>query len=101
MGIWIRSQDGKRLVNPQEIYIARRSKTWAICANRGIDLGNYSTEEKAIKVLDMICEKIKIAEFNVEPIFYVVNQIFQMPQDNEVGYSVCEECYRKEWENDQ
>lgn len=84
MGIWIKDQDGKGLVNPQEIYIARRSKTWAICANRGIDLGKYSTEEKALKVLDMICEKIKIAEFNVEPIFYVVNQIFQMPQDEEV-----------------
>lgn len=100
MGIWIRSQNGKALVIPQEIYVARRAKSWNICTTRGVDIGEYSTEEKALKVLDMICEKIKIAEFNVEPIFYVVNQIFQMPQDNEVGYSVCEECYRKEWEND-
>ena len=100
MGIWIRSQDGKTLVSVKEIYVTRRSKGWCIRTGRGFDLGAYSTEEKAIKVLDMICEKIKIAEFNVEPIFYVVNQIFQMPQDNEVGYSVCEECYRKEWEND-
>lgn len=101
MGIWIRSQNGKTLTNVGEIYIGRSSKSWDIRTGRGFNLGCYSTEEKALKVLDMICEKIKIAEFNVEPIFYVVNQIFQMPQDNEVGYSVCEECYRKEWENDQ
>ena len=84
MEIWIRSQDGKTLVSAQEIYVARRSKGWCISTGRGFNLGAYSTEEKAIKVLDMICEKIKMAEFNVEPIFYVVNQIFQMPQDEKV-----------------
>ena len=84
MEIWIRSQDGKTLVSTKEIYVTRRSKCWCICTGRGLDLGAYSTEEKAIKVLDMICEKIKIAEFNIEPIFYVVNQIFQMPQDEKV-----------------
>lgn len=84
MGIWIRSQDEKTLTNTDEIYIGRSSKSWDIRTGRGFNLGHYSTEEKALKVLDMICEKIKIAEFNVEPIFYVVNQIFQMPQDNEV-----------------
>ena len=84
MGIWIRSQNGKTLTNTGEIYIGRSSKSWDIRTGRGFNLGHYSTEEKALKVLDMICEKIKIAEFNVEPVFYVVNQIFQMPQDNEV-----------------
>lgn len=84
MGIWIRSQDEKTLTNTGEIYIGRSSKSWDIRTGRGFNLGHYSTEEKALKVLDMICEKIKITEFNVEPIFNVVNQIFQMPQDNEV-----------------
>ena len=86
MGIWIRSQNGKTLTNTGEIYIGRSSKSWDIRTGRGFNLGHYSTEEKALKVLDMICEKIKIAEFNVEPVFYVVNQVFQMPQDDEVKF---------------
>jgi len=36
-------------------------------------IGEYSTEEKAIKVLDMICEKA-----------FVQANVFQMPQDSEV-----------------
>lgn len=86
MGIWIRSQDEKTLVSVKEIYVTRRSKCWCICTGRGFDLGAYSTEEKALKVLDMICKKIEIAEVNIEPVFYVVNQIFQMPQDDEVKF---------------
>ena len=84
MGIWIRSQDGKSLVIPQEIYIAKRAKSWDICTTRGVDIGKYSTKEKALKVLDIICEKIKIVEVMCEPVFYVPNKIFQMPKDEEV-----------------
>lgn len=85
MGIWIRSQNGKTLTNTGEIYIGRSSKSWDIRTGRGFGLGHYSTEEKAIKVLDMICKKIEInAGTEIEPVFYVVTQIFQMPQDEEV-----------------
>lgn len=87
MGIWIRSQDGKGLTNPQDVYVARRAKTWAICANRGIDLGNYSTEEKALKVLDMIEKKIieidKTKFYGVQETTYKDN-VFKAPKDEEV-----------------
>lgn len=51
-------------------------------------IGVYSTEEKAIKVLDMICEKYKepIVRANYtdnESLIYA-NSVFQMPQDSEV-----------------
>ena len=42
-------------------------------------LGRYSTEEKAIKVLDMIQEEYKNANFQ-----YVHNVVFEMPEDSEV-----------------
>ena len=53
-----------------------------------LKLGEYSSEEKAIKVLDMICEKYKepIVRANYtdnESLIYA-NSVFQMPQDSEV-----------------
>lgn len=51
-------------------------------------IGVYSTEEKAIKVLDMICEKYQepICENEIEDYIKLSyeNIIFQMPQDDEV-----------------
>lgn len=86
MGIWIRSQNGKALVMPQEIYVARRSKGWTICANRGGDLGIYSTEEKAIKVIDMIHDDICELSDHVVIFSNMLTgpKVFQMPQDDEV-----------------
>lgn len=42
-------------------------------------LGTYSTEEKAIKVLDMICDACRNIAFIDEQAV-----VFQMPQDSEV-----------------
>lgn len=42
----------------------------------GLDLGAYSTKEKAIKVLDMIYEEYQSSIHNCKA--------FQMPQDSEV-----------------
>lgn len=44
-----------------------------------VDLGTYSTEEKAIKVLDMICDACRNIAFIDESAV-----VFNMPQDSEV-----------------
>lgn len=86
MGIWIRSQDEKTLVSVKEIYVTRRSKGWCICTGRGFDLGAYSTEEKAIKVLDMIHDDIRELSDHIVIFSDILigPKVFQMPQDNEV-----------------
>lgn len=44
----------------------------------GLLFGTYSTEEKAIKVLDMIAQNY------VESEKYIIRRVFEMPQDSEV-----------------
>lgn len=68
--MWIRSQSLAVLVKANEICIEDKTKIWA----DGYLIGKYSTEEKALLVLDMI-EKIAM---------YPGNTLFQMPQDDEV-----------------
>lgn len=110
MGIWIRSQDKRELIYTDNLYIKEKLKTvlteygaknaiegyaiWQNCHEKYFNLGLYSTEEKALKVLDMIQEFIK----NNENVFGRVsdfeswygqivthdNNVFQMPQDSEV-----------------
>ena len=85
MSVWIRTQNKNRLGD--FIYFDSISKEivnkgeFRICgvqngANPRIVLGTYSSEEKSLKVLDMIQEFIKTR----------VNEdmVFQMPNDNEV-----------------
>lgn len=84
MGIWIRSQDKKRLVNCNSIVC---SDCWILeegyfilsyeNATNLVCLGNYSNKEKVLKVLDMIQK-----ELNEE--FEMNLEAFQMPQDDEV-----------------
>lgn len=68
--MWIRSQSLAVLVKANEICIEDKTKIWAGCSF----IGEYSTEEKALKVLDRIEELIE-------------NQCgltFYMPTDDEV-----------------
>lgn len=69
--MWIRSQDLAILVKANEICIENKTNIWA----EGYLIGKYSTEEKALLVLDMI-EKVST---------YQGNTLFQMPADDEVG----------------
>lgn len=95
MGIWIRSQDKRRLIECTRFGVSN----WfnGICdvvgysCNDACKLGEYKGEEKAIKVIDMIQEHIA----NSDNIFRNVaneqdwvgeiithsNNVFQMPQD--------------------
>lgn len=68
--MWIRSQDKKILTEIHDVEIDSANQIWG----SGSLIGEYSTEEKALLVLDMI-EKISM---------YSGNTLFQMPADDEV-----------------
>lgn len=87
----IRSQDRKSLYNintNRGLWISQRSKGFVIVADGFGDMGTYSTEAKAIKVLDMIQEKysktIDVGENGFLTAIYDYPKIFQIPQDEEV-----------------
>lgn len=89
--MWIRSQDKKQLVNANDLYIATRAKGYCISTGKGVDLGTYSSEDKAIKVLDMIQDFEIRHQANLLLAIYrepngnaEENMVFQMPQDSEV-----------------
>lgn len=68
--MWIRSQDRKKLTEIHDVTIYHDKQIWAGCSF----IGEYSTEEKALKVLDMIQENLE----------YPYYEVFQMPSDTEV-----------------
>ncbi len=73
--MWIRSQDRLRLQYVNRFEIEHfENKEIATITGHGWFLGEYSTEDKALLVLDMI-EKIAM---------YPGNTLFQMPADDEV-----------------
>ncbi len=89
MGIWIRTQNKNRLLYIDKISIGhfdeiieRRffmkdkiKRHWYIYDNNYIELGEYSSYKKCLKVLDIIQEYIqsRVNEY----------MVFQMPQDEE------------------
>lgn len=89
MRIWIRTQDKIKLVNmPVKIIdICQSEEGYDIYADTQ-KIGNYSTEEKAIKVLDMIQVKIKEPIYQVNIVVGEIEThkdiVFEMPQDDEV-----------------
>lgn len=97
----IRSQDKKRIINFNQVSDLVISKNRVdeyeilVCypyfaeSDCGYSaIATYSTEEKAIKVLDMICEKYKEpivrANYTDEESLIYSNSVLQMPQDSEV-----------------
>lgn len=89
--MWIRSQDKKQLVKANDLYIATRGKGYCISTGKGNDLGTYSSEEKAIKVLDMIEDfeirhqaNLLLAIYQESNDNAEENMVFQMPQNSEV-----------------
>lgn len=69
--MWIRSQDRKILTEIHDVEIDSGFKVWG----SGSLIDEYSTEEKALRVLD----EIQNREINYPP-----NEVFEMPQDDEV-----------------
>lgn len=84
MGIWIRSQDGKKLVNVNELW--RDTKSIYGCHNTTDDasfiLGTYAGGSEANRVLDMIQELVIHQEqLRLFPhdFWKIPNIVFQMP----------------------
>lgn len=94
----IRSQDKKRIANIDTCNLIAIVGTQAKSKNITVDgmvIGTYSTEEKAIKVLDMIQEEygkhyygqggqMATADYYVPPFAFIPPKVFQMPNDEEV-----------------
>lgn len=80
--MWIRSQNKKSLLNVNQVVTipsVDKSK-YFICNSlekESVTLGVYSTEEKALKVLDEI-------QYNIELFEHELTMVFQMPADDEV-----------------
>lgn len=103
----IRSQDKKRIINFSNVDSICIINNFngeeienEICSFNGVNdsktnLGKYSTEEKAIKVLDMIQKEygrhyygeggpLTTMNHYVEPFAFIPPKVFQMPSDEEV-----------------
>lgn len=94
----IRSQDKKSITTDLNLKIMDRdsiSVKYKICSSKEGCIGYYSTEEKAIKVLDMIQQEygrhfygqggqMATADIYIQPFAFIPPKVFQMPQDSEV-----------------
>lgn len=58
MGVWVRTQDSKTLIYAVHIYVDQPVNGNQICGISGLDsfvvLGKYSSQERALQVLDGI-----------------------------------------------
>ena len=83
MSLWIRSQDKEILINVIAVGVDIGSNIYAITNNDKLEplvIGNYSTKEKALKVLDMIETHLEDLEYKI----HNRNFIFQMPDDEDI-----------------
>lgn len=71
--MWIRSQGRKILTEIHNLDIDDINQIW----DGSSLLGKYSSEEKALKVLDQI-------QYNMEPFEHEPTMVFKMPQDEDV-----------------
>ena len=88
--MWIRSQDRKRLLNASDFHVVSSYEGFGIISCL-YALGYYSTEEKAMKVMDMIQNAITGTRFKFTDIVrdcdlagIEIHNVFNMPQDSEV-----------------
>lgn len=85
--MWIRSQNRKILTEIHDVEIDSVNQIWG----SGSFVGEYSTEEKALKVLDEIQDAIEDTDYyridNIGQGTYALSngvQVYQMPQDEDV-----------------
>ena len=86
--MWVRSQDRKKLTEIHDVTIYHDKQIWAGCSF----IGEYSTEEKALKVLDEIQKYIGSERFysttkgisEQQSISIENTNVFKMPQDEDV-----------------
>ncbi|MDY5112081.1 hypothetical protein [Faecalicoccus sp.] len=89
--MWIRSQNKELLVDTKTLGIKHEVADYCqILFKEFIDqyivLGEYSTTEKALKVLDMVQETIEYGNKTIKKEKHELhtNKVFEMPQDDEV-----------------
>lgn len=85
--MWIRSQDKMTLVEIHDLDIDGADQIWCGCSL----LGKYSTEEKALKVLNEIINELNDAQYyeieNEGHGMYTLNtgiRVYRMPDDEDV-----------------
>lgn len=88
--MWIRSQDRKKLLNASDFHVVSSYEGFGIISGLSA-LGYYSTEEKAMKVMDMIQNAITGTRFDFTDIVrdcdlagIEIHNVFNMPKDDEV-----------------
>ena len=85
--MWIRSQDRNVLVNADKFSVSKEHEVFRIYYVNYF-LGEYSTEEKALKVMDMIEDRIRLSEMFKLHIYEPLNRteqfVFQLPNDDDV-----------------
>ena len=91
--MWIRSQNKERLIKPDYI-IVDETDILATTYHEGffVTIGTYSSEAKALKVLDMIQNQINMNEkfasqgenHNNKGSLRLIKFVYQMPLDSEV-----------------
>ena len=93
--MWLRSQNKEMLINANNIRIISDSHSYDIICDfydgEYYYLGEYSTKEKALKVMDMIQNAITGTRFEFTDIVrdcdlagIEIHNVFNMPQDSEV-----------------
>ena len=93
--MWIRSQNKKVLINANNIRIISDSRSYDIICDfydgEYYYLGEYSTKEKALKVMDMIQNAITGTRFEFTDIVrdcdlagIEIHNVFNMPKDGDV-----------------
>lgn len=93
--MWIRSQDRKRLLNASDFHVVSSYEGFGIISGL-YALGYYSTEEKALKVMDMIHSQLRfgtekytkvspiLVDDQWEPFWKKHEVVFDMPSDKDV-----------------
>ena len=88
MGLWIRSQDKMTLAKPDRIFCEYDGSISCDTVNfASHTIAEYSNEEKAMKVLDMIQKEIIDSNFSYNGVTCSTKpmvRVFQMPSDDEV-----------------
>ena len=90
--MWIRSQDKKILTEIHDVEIDSANQIWG----SGSLIGEYSTEEKAMRVMDMIQKQIASRSESYELVRPILKSdrfspywkkrevVFNMPEDTEI-----------------
>ena len=90
--MWIRSQDRKILTEIHDVEIDNANQIWG----SGSLIGEYSTQDKAMRVMDMIQKQIAFCSEGYEivrpvlksdyfePYWKKIEVVFNMPEDTEI-----------------